>query len=194
MAPHWKVSDSYFNSSLNLVLACSHLCCFFSLNSLLFRAFLEFEHIVKAFFRTLTTGNRELACEKKNFLLNLKAITWAYIKCSLRGAAMAKSHARTNIKWSHFLRYSHLPSSCRPENIFVTDNSGIDSAYPCWSHKLFENDKRKHDFSSRSVERTLYNRHSSTLHNACLWPCRHKSSKLRLHHRRLHKKNEIEHG
>lgn len=108
---------------------------------------------------------------------------------------MAKSHAGTNIKWwSYCLRFSHLLSSCRPENIFVTDSSGIDSAYPCWSHKLFENDKRKHDFSSRSVERTPYNRHNSTLHNACPWPCRHKSSTLRLHHRRLHKKNEVEHG
>jgi len=29
------------------------------------------------------------------------------------------------------LRYSHLLSSCQPENIFVTDSNGIDSAYPC---------------------------------------------------------------
>ena len=49
--PKWRHIGKYptvtFNSSLNLVLACSHLCCFFSLNSLLFRAFLEYEHIVK---------------------------------------------------------------------------------------------------------------------------------------------------
>lgn len=96
------------------------------------------------------------------------------------------ANQRLQIKTS----FAHPPSSFLLGNTFLTDKNGIDFACLYWWHNFSENDKRRRDSFEHFAERNLYSHHSSKLHNASLWPCRHKSSKLRSLHHPLHKKRK----